>query len=161
MDEIIIYLLYSELLLLKLLPPLTAMKILSLDIGDVWTGTAISDSLKMFARPYKTVETKILKEFLTTLFAQEPISMVLVGHPTTLRGTKSEQTLRVEKLKEELEQQFPNIEWLLWDERYTSQLAQELKRPRSKEEKNFSHSVAAAYILSTYLDGLNIASDRD
>jgi len=34
------------------------MKTLGLDVGNVWTGTALSDSLGMFAQPHKTVETK-------------------------------------------------------------------------------------------------------
>ncbi|HEV2600978.1 MAG TPA: Holliday junction resolvase RuvX [Candidatus Babeliales bacterium] len=130
------------------------MKNLALDIGDVWTGTAISDALGMFARPYQTVETKDLVLFLTTVLQKEPIKAVVVGHPTTMRGTKTAQTIKVEEKKQELESLFAQVEWLFWDESYTSQLAEELKPARSKEEKRQSHSIAAAYILSSYLDHL-------
>lgn len=132
------------------------MKIIALDIGDVWTGTAISDSLGMFARPYQTVETKQLQTLLTALFAQESISTVVVGHPTTLRGTKSEQTKKIEASMEELKKIFPSVTWVLWDERLTSKQADKLKSPKSKDEKIQAHSVAAAFILSGYLDYLHV-----
>ncbi len=131
------------------------MKFFALDIGDVWTGTAISDALGMFARPYKTIETKHLVEFLTILANQEPITTMIVGHPTTLRGTQSQQTLKVETLTSELKEQFPTISWILWDESFSSQQAQELKPSKSKQDKIHSHSIAAAYILSSYLNHIN------
>ena len=40
------------------------MKNLALDIGDRWTGIAISDPLHMFARPYETVSTDTLHDYL-------------------------------------------------------------------------------------------------
>ena len=42
------------------------MKILCLDLGDQWTGMAISDALGMFARPYQTVESAKLDKELET-----------------------------------------------------------------------------------------------
>ena len=130
------------------------MKIIALDIGDVWTGSAISDALGFFARPYQTVESAKLEQFLTTLLSKEHISTVVVGHPTTMRGTKSEQTKKIEATTQELKATFPNVTWVLWDERLTSKHADTLKRPKTKEEKIQAHSVAAAYILSSYLDYL-------
>ncbi len=132
------------------------MKIIGLDIGDVWTGIALSDALGMFARPHKTVETTHLNAALKELFAQESIDTVVVGHPTTLRGTKSEQTKKVEATFEQLKNLFPSIKWVLWDERLTSKQADKLKSPKNKEEKIQAHSVAAAFILSGYLDYLHV-----
>ncbi|MCX5922888.1 MAG: Holliday junction resolvase RuvX [Candidatus Dependentiae bacterium] len=128
------------------------MKIVGLDIGDQWTGTAISDALRMFARPYKTTPTKDLIPFLETVLAQEPVTKIVIGYPKTMRGTVSDQTKKVEAAKEKLEQHFPNITWILWDERLSSKRAQTLKAAKTKEEKIQSHSVAAAFILSSYLE---------
>lgn len=130
------------------------MKILSLDIGDAWTGTAISDALGMTARPYKTAATDKLHSFLLDLFKQENISTVIVGHPKTMKGTESDQTKKVVLEKELLEKAFPDKTWILWDERLSSKRAGSLKHARSKEEKIQSHSLAAAFILSSYLDYL-------
>ena len=130
------------------------MKILGLDIGDVWTGTALSDALGITARPHKTAETNKLVQFLTDLFKQENINTVIVGYPKTMKGTESDQTKKVIAAKEMLEKTFPEKTWILWDERLSSQRANTLKQARTKEEKIQSHSIAAAFILASYLDHL-------
>ena|SRR5581483_2556256 len=128
------------------------MKIIALDIGDVHTGIAISDALGILARPLKTVPTATLLPSLTELIGQEPISTIIIGHPKTMRGTSSDQTKKVEQAKNDLEQHFPAISWLLWDERLSSKRADSLHKTTNKEEKLFSHARAAAFILSSYLD---------
>jgi putative Holliday junction resolvase len=128
------------------------MKILGLDIGDAWTGTALSDALGITARPHKTAATGELEAFLTNLFKQENIGTVIVGYPKTMRGTESDQTKKVIAAKEQLEATFPDKKWILWDERLSSKRAGDLKQSKSKEDKIQSHSLAAAFILSSYLD---------
>jgi len=131
------------------------MKILALDIGDQWTGSALSDPTKTFARPYQTVKSKELDQFLTEKIKTEHIETVVYGHPKTLKGTESEQTKKIKQEKERLEKKFPSVAWILWDERLTSKFAQSAsprtKRKKSKEDKIKSHSVAAAFILDSYL----------
>lgn len=128
------------------------MKILALDVGDRWTGTALSDALCMFAQPYQTIETTRLTVFIQEIINKEPIKTIVIGYPRTLRGTESEQTKKVKLIAEELKQSFPSIEWILWDERLTSKQAEKLKKTKTKEEKIISHSIAAAFILTGYLD---------
>jgi len=133
------------------------MKILALDIGDRWTGSAISDPLGMFARPYRTVATTELESFLTEVIEQENIKRIVVGHPKTLRGTESEQTKKIKAHKQELEKKFTMVTWELWDERLTSKMAGATPGQRgkkSKADKLRSHSIAAAFILDSYLSYL-------
>jgi putative Holliday junction resolvase len=125
------------------------MKIMALDLGDVWTGTALSDNLQMLAKPYKTVKTVELTTFLTSLITEEKIVTFVVGYPKTLQGRESDQTRKIVKMKEELEQMFPIQNWILWDERLTSKQASVLQS--SKHDKQKLHSIAAAIILETYL----------
>ncbi len=127
-------------------------KILALDVGDVWTGTALSDALALLARPYKTVKTVQLETFLKDLLDSEPIDSVVVGNPRTLRGTVSQQTVKAQQVKERLERKFDMVSWVLWDERLTSKRAQALKRSTTKDERIDSHSIAAAFILDSYLE---------
>lgn len=132
------------------------MKIAALDIGDQWTGVALSDSLGLLARPHETVETAQLAQYMNMIFDREPISHVVIGYPKTLKGQLSEQTKKVEAFAETLKKQFPIIEWILWDERLSSKRAESHKKNRSKEEKIRSHSVAAAFILDSYLSYLHM-----
>lgn len=132
------------------------MKILALDVGDRWTGTALSDPTGLLAKPYKTVQTSELVDFLTNVLATESISTIVVGLPLTLRGTESEQTQKTKAIAYELKETFGVINWVLWDERLTSKQAKKLKRAKTKEEKLRSHAIAAALILSTYLEYVKI-----
>ena len=127
------------------------MKILALDIGDQWVGSALSDSIGLLAKPHKTVSTSVLEQFLEDTFKAEPIGTVVIGYPITMRATKSEQTEAIIKKKDELSEKFPTISWVLWDERLSSKRAQSLKKAITKEEKIKAHSYAAAFILESYL----------
>lgn len=128
------------------------MKILALDIGDRHTGIAISDALAIIARPLTTVSTTKLQAFIQELLIKEKVATIVIGYPKTLRGTISEQTKKIEIVKEELSKQFPIVEWVLWDERLTSKQAARLKKIQTKEDKLQSHAIAAALILSSYLE---------
>ena len=127
------------------------MKILALDVGDKWTGTAISDPLGMFARPYKTVETKDLQNFLSEVIKKENVKKIVVGYPKTMKGTESQQTKKVKELADKLEKKFDVVQWKLWDERLSSKRAATVKKAKTKEDKKFSHSIAAAFILDSFL----------
>lgn len=130
------------------------MRIASLDLGDVWVGIALSDPLHMLARPYKTVKLPELLPAIQELINKEQVSLIVVGEPTTLRGTASEQTVKIREQLAGLQAQFSTITWHLWDERLTSKQASTIQRASSKEEKQRQHSVAAALILRSYLDHL-------
>lgn len=127
------------------------MKTVALDVGDVWTGSAISDELGITARPYQTVKSPDLISFLHNLIETEPIGTIVVGYPKTMGGTESEQTKKVVARKNELEGLFPQVTWVLWDERLSSKQASGLKKTKTKDDKIASHSVAAAIILTSYL----------
>ena len=121
---------------------------MALDLGDRWIGTALSDSSCLIARPYKTVERKELISFLQTIFKEEQVFEIVIGNPKTLRGNNSEQTEKILQDKIALEEQFPTIQWTLWDERLTSKHAQNM---RIAKDKTMIHSIAAALILDSYL----------
>ena len=137
------------------------MKIIALDIGDVWTGTAISDALGFFARPYQTTQTSELVPFLHELLHKETIQKIVIGYPRTMKGTSSEQTKKVERAKILLEKEFPTKTFILWDERLSSKRADALKKGHTKEDKIKSHSVAAAFILESYLQFAQLQKEED
>ncbi len=140
------------------------MRFFALDLGDKWIGSAISDPLGITCKPYETVTIDKLHIFLEKLFTEKVINTVVIGLPTTISGGESAQTEKIKKTKEELEAKFSNVEgnkinWILWDERLSSKRAANLKRgDKSKANKVKSHSIAAAFILQSYLD--KIAFDK-
>ena len=50
------------------------MKILALDLGQQWVGTALSDALGILAKPYKTIPFDQLEQGLSAIFSQEKIT---------------------------------------------------------------------------------------
>jgi len=132
------------------------MRILALDLGGAWVGSAISDRLGITCRPYQTIARTELIAFLARVIAAEGIEAIVVGEPQTLRGTKSEQTRQIHTVFEKLSTQFSGVQWILWDESLTSQQAEEhqrqcKKKQSIKDRKKESHSIAAAFILQMYL----------
>ena len=139
-------------------------KILALDIGDAWTGIAISDALGMFARPYTTVEARKISATIADILTKESIGTIIVGYPKTMGGNESAQTLKVIAHKESLEKEFPGVLWLLRDERLSSKRASNLrieqgKKTKTAEEKLKGHALAAAFILDSYLSSLAITQN--
>ncbi|MBY0352872.1 Holliday junction resolvase RuvX [Candidatus Babeliales bacterium] len=139
------------------------MKILGLDLGDRWVGSALADPLGISCRPYETVELENLETFLRRAIPDQDISVIVVGYPKTMgAGTESDQTRKTVKLKEELEQKFTNVDWVLWDERLSSKRADQLKGTgKTPEEKRRQHSVAASFILQSYLDYKAFSSSQE
>lgn len=127
------------------------MKIAALDIGDAWTGIALSDPLHILARPYHTIAAKDLYKYIPLLLNKEPIETIVIGYPKTMRGTQSDQTKKIIQIKEKLAIDFPAVSWVLWDERLSSKRASSVQKARTKEEKLKSHAIAAAFILESYL----------
>lgn len=134
------------------------MKVLALDIGDVWVGVAISDILKITCRPLTTISFKDIESYLKKITHEERIDTIVIGYPITMTGKHSDQTKKVVAKKEELEKIFQEadnpMKFILWDERLSSKRAWELKggAPKTKEDKLKEHSIAASYILQNYLD---------
>ena len=125
---------------------------MALDIGDAWTGIAVTDASGSFARPETTVATQNLEPFLMNTFSVESIKTIIVGYPRTMKGGESAQTLKTVAYKDHLAHSFPEKEFILWDERLSSKRAQALAaHKRSREEKLKEHARAAAFILDSYL----------
>ena len=128
------------------------MKILALDLGDRWTGIAIADPFLITAQPFTTIASSELVKQLQEIINNQNITRIVLGLPTTLRGTESEQTKKIKATGEQLKKQFPQIEWVWWDERLTSKQAAHLVRPKNKKDKLATHAVAAAFLLQGYIE---------
>jgi putative Holliday junction resolvase len=123
------------------------MKVMALDYGSARTGVAVSDPTGMIARPLCVVEragTEAGLAELARLVQQESPEQVVVGLPLTLRGTRGEQAQETELFAERLRTRL-DVPVLLFDERFTTDLAQQTPSDSSLDAR------AAAHLLSGYL----------
>ena len=132
-------------------------RVLSIDYGEKRIGLAISDLLKIIAKPFETIiytNDKDLINSLLKIIKEQKINQVVVGLPLTFKGEHSEQTKKVlvfiDLLKNEL-----NVPIVSYDERLSSVSAkkslitQGVKTGYSKSEVD---KTAAAIFLQSYLD---------
>jgi len=142
------------------------MRILALDLGDVWVGTALSDPLGIVCRPLKTVMRKELIPFLKTALIEYSVGTVLVGMPLSARNEENEQSKKTMVFFNKCVAEFPQVTWQLLDEYLTSQLASSHQKTvknqkLSAQSKLESHSLAAAFLLKDYLHSTYKQSDKD
>lgn len=130
-----------------------------MDYGSKRIGLAISDPLRIFAKPLKVIPNQgfdaILKE-LGTVIADNDIELLICGIPYAIEGGDTPKTTETKtfmaRLAEALE-----IPVLPWDERYsTDEAEKELIRLGYdwKQRRPIQDAMAAAMILKSYLDSL-------
>lgn len=135
---------------------------LALDYGHKRIGTAVSDESKKFSfsREYLLNEKYLISKLLV-IIEKENIEKIIIGHPLNLNSQKTIQTQVVEdfkyRLEEFLKKKSLNIEIILFDERFTSKIAEcnircsGLKK-KKKHEKGLIDSSSAQIILQDYID---------
>jgi putative Holliday junction resolvase len=127
------------------------MKVLALDFGSARTGVAVSDPTGIIARPLCVVERAAGKEGLAEIariVAEEQPEQVVVGLPLTLRGERGDQARETERFAERL-RAVVDVPVVLFDERFTTDLAQQTSSSTSLDAR------AAAHLLSGYLAWAN------
>ncbi len=135
-------------------------RLLAIDFGLKRIGLALGDPLNIFAYPFKTLlnDKNIWKE-LEKIIKEKNVTKIILGYPLDDSGSKSDITRSIEKFAKDLQNKF-NKEIILWDERYTSVLAQEkilesVTKKSRRREKGLIDRNSAAIILQEYLDSLN------
>jgi putative holliday junction resolvase len=137
------------------------MKYLALDIGQTNTGLATTDKTGSICMPYKVIKEKNIKNLAKKIFDiydELKIDVILVGYPTNIDGTKSNQTQYVDNFLKELKK-FINKESIITvDEKYSTIIAdtklKELGLNRKKRSKIIDSS-SALLLLKDYLFNLN------
>lgn len=131
----------------------------ALDVGEAYTGVAISDPGATLARPLEAVPAGRLDEYLRDLLAVDAVTEIVVGVPKTLGGEVGFQAIRVLERVEALEATFPGVRFVRWDERLTTRVARvwmegskKSGRKRRRGGKERVDHLAAAAMLQEYLD---------
>ena len=135
-------------------------RILAIDFGVKRTGLAVSDPLRIIAGALETVDTKQLESYIKQYCSQNDVSTIVVGKPSQMNGTPSETMRYIEPLVGRLRHAYPDKEVVLYDERYTSVLAQRTIRESgigkmARRDKALVDKVAASIILQSYMECLS------
>ncbi len=132
-------------------------RILAIDYGVKRTGIAVSDPLRIIAGGLETVATSELERWLKSYFEANDVSTIVVGKPTQMSGAPSETWAKIEPLVAKLRATYPDKEVTLFDERFTSVLAQRTIRESgigkmARRNKALVDKVSATIILQGYME---------
>lgn len=130
---------------------------MALDLGSKRIGVAICDPTRTIAKSYGVIKRKSRAEDYaryTQILAEQEITLLLVGLPTTADGGDSETAVWIRDYMAEFSQQC-DIPIQFWDESFTTVQAESSLRQRGKRGKKARgqvDAVAAAFILQNYLE---------
>jgi len=132
-------------------------RILAIDYGDSKVGLAISDLMKIIAKPFKTIKNISQDSVINNIkeiINDKSIEKIIIGLPITLNNTFSDQTKKVQDFAEKLETKI-EIPLIQYDERLSSIEAKKSlinQGIKTGHNKEFIDMTAAAIFLQSYLD---------
>jgi len=125
------------------------MRVLALDHGSARCGVALSDPTGLLATPLDPVERPGTRRGIgriATLVREQEVERVVVGLPVSLGGGDSAQTEEARAFAARLGAVLDPIPVELYDERFTTTLAQRAGGSASEDSR------AAAVLLSEWLE---------
>ena len=123
------------------------MRVLALDYGSARCGCAVSDPTGVLATPLDPVIAPNSRRGtgrLRALVAELEVAQVVVGLPLSLSGVDSAQTRETRAFAQRLQRELP-VPVELYDERFTTRLAQRSPGRASEDSR------AAAHLLESWL----------
>ena len=134
-------------------------RILAIDYGIKKIGLALSDPLRIIAKPFNTIDNISYEDSLIQLkniIKEYSVNEIVVGLPITLKNTFSEQTNLVKEFIDSLENDL-TVKITIIDERLSSieakksLIQQGIKTGHNKKEID---KTAAAIFLQSYLNSI-------
>jgi putative pre-16S rRNA nuclease len=125
------------------------MRVLALDYGSARCGCALSDATGTLATPIEAIERPATRKGLarlTELVRQRGVDRIVVGLPTTLAGSHSNQTREALAFADALRARVGAVPVEMYDERFTTAIAS-----RSGGSETSEDSRAAAVMLQDWL----------
>jgi putative Holliday junction resolvase len=132
-------------------------QIMAIDYGTKRCGIAVTDPLQTCAFGLDTVPPKKLIPFLVDYMRQEKVTTLVVGEPKQRDNTASSVEVEIAAFLLEVALQFPSINLVRQDERFTSKMARRalLEGGASKkirQKKEVIDKISATLILQGYLE---------
>lgn len=132
-------------------------RILGIDYGRKRIGLAVTDPLRIFASPLKTVRNSDFEEFLKDYLKTEQVDAFVIGYPVTMNNKPSDSVKYLGPFLKKLKKQFPEKPVHLVDERFTSRIAQRAiidagVKKSDRQDKSLVDKISASIILQSFLD---------
>jgi putative Holliday junction resolvase len=132
-------------------------RLLAIDYGEKRIGLALSDAMRMFAKPFDTIPNISFENTLQRLnevIIKQRVGLVIVGIPWSIEGTETDKTKEtlafLNTLKEHL-----SVPVIGADERYSTSEANQLLKEMGydwKKARTVIDSMAACMILKGYME---------
>ena len=130
------------------------MRVMAIDYGKKRVGIAITDPLGIISQPFLTIEMKSPKELIKRLkfiVQEKDVGLILVGNPLSHNGNSTNMSQEVLAFVKRLRKAV-TVEVKLWDERFTSQYAENILKDVGLKKKNVQiDQIAASLILDEYI----------
>ena len=137
------------------------MRILGIDYGDARVGIAITDELNITVQGLETIQRnnsdKIVLKRLDEILEKYKVDTIVVGLPLNMNGTMSERTEITKKFVHKLKCKYNKMKIEVIDERLTTVAAHKTMNfldVNKHKKRNIVDTIAAVYILETYLNKL-------
>lgn len=134
---------------------------MAIDYGTRRVGIAVTDPQQIIASPVTTIDPKDLSSFLKAYSENEEVEQVVMGFPLKEDGSPTDLTETVDRIIGYLKAEFPQINFIRHDERYTSKLARQSMvqggfKKKTRRQKSKLDQISATLILQSYMEESNI-----
>ena len=137
------------------------MRILGLDYGERTIGVAVSYGFGWTAQALEVIKRSNSTEYKKSIsriaqwVEEYEVNTIVLGYPKNMDNTEGERCQKTKVFQKQLQQAFPNVTVVLWDERMSTIAAERslLEADMSrKKRKSVIDKMAAVHILQGYLD---------
>ena len=123
----------------------------------------MTDPLRIIPGGLATVATHELWAFIADYFKKEQVDLIVVGYPTNMNGEESASMKQIKPFVNRLKKQYPEKQIVMFDERFTSVLAQKAIieagiKKMARRNKALVDEVSATIILESYMNSIQYKS---
>ena len=141
-------------------------RILAIDYGQKRVGFAVTDELRICANGLETVHVSKAFEFLIDYLKKEKVDIIVVGEPKKMNFTDSDSVRFITPFVNRLIKNFPEIEILRMDERFTSKMAFQTMidaglKKKERQNKELVDKISATIILQSFLQQQETINQRN
>lgn len=129
---------------------------MAIDYGKKRCGIAVTDEFCIVASPLATRPPEQLISFVQEYALKNKLSTIVIGLPKKLNMDDTHVTQEAISLKTKLDQEFGELEVVLYDERFTSKMAYESlvmtgASKKLRKNKGLLDETSAVLLLQSYM----------